>query len=143
MTLVESYSGRLPVLFACARCLRTNKVRVTRFLIDTGACITCIPSFRAAEWGHDNSHPDVKLFEMRGMGFTWDGHYHSFRFGLLSGLSGLSKAPVWESSINEMPFVNNLDANYGLLGMDVIHQWKHFKIIPRSNGDGGAIEIGV
>lgn len=77
---------------------------------------------------------------MKGIGFDWTGHFHGFRFGLVDHLL---KPPVWESTVSEIPFVENLDANYGLLGMDVIRQWKELSIMPSPSGDGGRIQISI
>ena len=51
--------------------------------------------------------------------------------------------PLWETSSNELVFVENLSDKYGLLGMDVISQWKEFTIRPRKNLTGGSIHIVV
>jgi hypothetical protein len=40
----------------------------------------------------------------------------------------LTEAPVWESANGELCFITELDSNYGLIGMDVIKQWKEFKL---------------
>ena len=75
---------------------------------------------------------------MRGIGFNWDGFYHGFIFGLLDDIS---KPAVWESPSVEIPFVSNLTANYGLLGMDTIRQWDELLILPNPSKDGGKIKI--
>jgi hypothetical protein len=134
------YEGRLPVLFAAVRTLKTGKVHVARFLIDTGACVTCLPASRAIQWGHSPNDPDAKPFVMPGLGCDWTGNSHPFRFGLLDQKK-LWLPPIWESSKSELVFVDNLEGEYGLLGMDVISQWKDFAIRPRESGSGGVVEI--
>jgi hypothetical protein len=128
--LVDLYEGNLPVIFASIRCINENRIFRLKFLIDTGSCMTVVPAFRAMQFGHDNNHPDVEPFSMAGLGGTVTGYWHSFRFGLFCGFTN---PPVWESAHQKLCFANEF-SNYGLLGMDVIKQWKEFRLIPTQHG---------
>jgi hypothetical protein len=79
---------------------------------------------------------------MPGIGGDCTGFLHSFRFGLVDPKKPWTP-PLWESSSTELVFVKNLSDKYGLLGMDVISQWKQFTIRARSGSRGGSIEIVV
>jgi hypothetical protein len=140
VTFRASYEGKLPVLFASVRSLLTQKVHIERFLIDSGACISCVPAYRARQWGHSNDDPNVKPFEMPGLGCDWKGFIHPFRLGLVD--QNKLWVPIGESTSTELVFIENLSEHYGLLGMDVISSWRTFAIHPRKSG-GGMIEISI
>jgi len=136
--VVFSYDGNRPAFWGAVRCSRTQRLRVTRFLLDTGACHTCVPASRAKERGYGND-PGCKKFKMDGIGMEWTGCYQQLRFCLVSPNDFTTL--LWESEIYEIVSLNELETNYGLLGTDVIRQWKEVRIQPKTNG--GLIHITV
>jgi len=85
-----------------------------------------------------NDHPDVKKFTAKGMGGDSNGYVHGFRFGLIDP----DKAPKpgenfvrWEAAAREIYFMERLEV-YGLLGMDVISEWRELKLTTSSSGRG-------
>lgn len=76
---------------------------------------------------------------MPGVGGDCSGLVFPFRFGLLHSRK-FTDPPLWEASDCEVVFLNNLDRRFGLIGMDVIRQWRAMTFEPRATG-GGVIEI--
>jgi hypothetical protein len=82
----------------------------------------------------------VKQVELEGIGGKCKGFIHSFRLGLIDPMRPphpIKNPPIWEATISEMIFVSDLKV--GLVGMDVISEWKEFRIVPKK--DGGDIHI--
>jgi hypothetical protein len=135
------YRGVRPELFASARCLVTGKTFFSTFILDTGACRTCLPASSAVYFGRSNSAPDVEIYETAGLGGSCKGYIHGFKFGLINPdlpPCPTKNAPIWEASRNEICFMEAL--NVGLIGMDVVSEWKKLEIIPNARG-GGIIRI--
>jgi hypothetical protein len=139
VTLRFGFEGKRPALYASVRSVKDNKLRILRFLLDTGACQSCVPASFAPMWGYSSADA-VGRFKMPGIGVTWTGYYLPFRFALVESLN--TPVAAWESSSSEICFLNELEPAYGLLGMDAISQWTELKLTPK-NGNGGTIEITI
>jgi hypothetical protein len=107
-------------------------------LIDTGADETCFPASFAVLFGHDNKHPDVQLLKdsCQGIGGSSDAFVHSVRISLVDPVKSTKKAMVlaWSHTADKAPFVEKLDCPMGLLGMDIIKEWKELNFAPSEKG---------
>lgn len=103
-------------------------------LLDTGADSTCFPASSAKIFGHNNSHPEVKVLkdEVRGIGGSSDAYIHSVRIGLIHPSKSNKKETVlaWKSDVDEVQFVEKMECDHGLIGMDIIKQWKEISFQP-------------
>jgi len=133
MTLFYPGIGGKPVIICCIQCQLTGRGYGVNMLLDTGADETCFPGSFAALFGHANDHPDVHVCKnaVRGIGGYSDTFIHSVRVGLLHPSKSTAKKPViaWSSALARAPFVDKLDCAHGLIGMDIIREWRglHFE----------------
>ena len=95
-------------------------------LPDTGADETCFPAQYAPFFGHDNRAPEVKRRRCAGVGGSSLTYLHSVRLSLLDPNKSTKSTYViaWAAKKRTASFVEKLDLDYGLLGMDIIKQWK-------------------
>lgn len=107
-------------------------------LLDTGADETCFPASFASLFGHSNSHPKVQVCKnaVQGIGGFSDTYIHSVRISLLHPIKSTEKKPViaWSSQLAKAPFVDKLNCPHGLLGMDIIREWKAISFEPNRHG---------
>lgn len=107
-------------------------------LLDTGADETCFPAAFAPFFGHNNDHPHVKVCKdaVRGIGGYSDAYIHSVRVSLIHPSKSTAKNPVlaWTSAAEKAPFIEKLDSAHGLIGMDVMKEWKEIRFEPNKHG---------
>ena len=107
-------------------------------LLDTGADSSCFPASFAAGFNHDNSHPDVEMLkdEVHGIGGSSHAYVHSLRIGLIhpSKSSPQKTVLAWRSKIRKIQFVEKMNCLHGLIGMDIISEWKELCLEPVKKG---------
>ena len=105
-------------------------------LVDTGADETCFPAKYAGFFGHNNRHPHVVKKRCRGVGGSSLAYVHSVRLGLLDPDQSTRSRHViaWTARNKSASFVEKLDIGCGLLGMDIIKQWKSLCFENRDKG---------
>ena len=139
MTLVypvdPNFNGR-PIIIARVECLLTRKTFLVPMLLDTGADETCFPGDFAAYFGHDNHHPKVIKGSCGGIGGSSDKYFHSVQVSLLDPNKTAPTSPVvaWTSENKTSSFIKKLDTGFGLVGMDVMTQWKSVTFASGSKG---------
>ena len=114
-----------PIIFCVVKdLLRGNKFHVP-MLLDTGADSTCFPDWMADFFGHNNHHPDVIKDTMKGVGGEVTTYLHSVQISLVDPERSDKASPVtaWTSPFKTAVFVENLECEFGLLGMDIMKQW--------------------
>lgn len=130
--------GGKPVIIVCVECLLTRRAFFVNMLVDTGSDDTCFPGSFAALFGHSNSHPKVQVCKnaVRGIGGFSDTYIHSLRISLLHPVKSTQKKPViaWSSRLAKVPFVDKLECPHGLIGMDIIREWKDLRFEPNKHG---------
>jgi hypothetical protein len=138
----SGFKGK-PLILTSVEDLLTGKRFVVFMLVDTGADKTCFPEKFAAFFGHDNSDRRVKRDTCRGIGGSCRTYIHSIQVSLLNPRKPLKHpgAIAWTSAIPRTEFVEKMDTGFGLLGMDVIKQWKSLTI--QTTGKGLTIKISV
>jgi hypothetical protein len=107
-------------------------------ILDTGADETCFPASFASLFGHDNDHPKVEVQKnaVQGIAGFSDSYIHSVRVSLLHPVKSTQKKPViaWSSKLNKAAFVEKLECSHGLLGMDIMSEWKGVSFEPIKKG---------
>ena len=107
-------------------------------LLDTGADETCFPAAFAALFGHDNKHPGVEVRKdaVRGIGGFSDAFIHSVRVSLIHPSKSTAKKPVlaWTAKAESAPFVEKLESPHGLVGMDLMREWREIRFEPNKHG---------
>ena len=123
---VDKNFGRMPIIIARIECLLAKKVFFVPMLLDTGACETWFPANLAAFFGHNNLHPHVKNGDCNGVGGKSKKYFHSVQTSLLDPQKTAHANPViaWTDKTKSVSFIEKLDANFGLIGMDMMSQWK-------------------
>lgn len=138
VTLLYPGLGGNPVIIVCVECLLTGKGFYANMILDTGSDETCFPASFASLFGHCNTHPDVKVCKdaAQGIGGFSDTYIHSVRISLLHPDKSTPKKPViaWSSKLDKAPFVDKLECSNGLIGMDIIHDWKFLSFEPIRKG---------
>jgi hypothetical protein len=111
--------------------------------LDTGAERTCFPGKYAAAFGHDNLHREVKVHNMHGLGGVSKCYIHRVRLGLIHPAKSTAAQRViaWKSKLDHASFADKLDCGFGLLGMDIIGEWRSVTVA--GNSSGGQIKIVV
>jgi len=127
-----------PIIIVGVQCLLSNRGFYANMLVDTGADETCFPASFAALFGHRNDHPEVEVLKdsVRGIGGFSDSYLHSIRVSLLDPVKSSRRNPViaWSSKLNKAPFVEKLECPHGILGMDVIRDWRGLSLEPHKKG---------
>jgi hypothetical protein len=113
-------------------------------LLDTGADSSCFPANMAIGFGHDNHHPNVERLKdaVCGIGGASDAFIHGVCIGLIHPTKSTRHKTVlaWQSPIEKMQFVEKMDCKHGLIGMDIIRQWKELKFEPvKGNWNNGVL----
>jgi hypothetical protein len=74
---------------------------------------------------------------VQGVGGFSDSYIHSVRISLLHPTKSTQKKPViaWSSKLTKVPFVDKLEYPHGLLGMDIIRDWRglNFELTDETN----------
>jgi hypothetical protein len=105
-------------------------------LIDTGADRTCLPGDLATRLGHNNDHKDVQRDTIHGIGGSSIVYLHSVQLCLLDPRKSTAKGSVvaWECPLKTTAFVKDLESDFGLIGTDIICQWKSLSFEHRRAG---------
>lgn len=125
-------AGSKPILFVLVEDVVTGTRTLFPMLLDTGADETCFPANYAAYFGHNNTAPDVKKKDIHGVGGASTAYIHSIRIVLVDPIKSTKQAfvPAWSSSLSRAMFVSALDMSMGLLGRDVMKEWKAVSLTP-------------
>ena len=136
MTLAYPALLGRPIILAVVQDLIGGEHFLVPMLLDTGADQTCFPSQLAAFFGHNNHHPDVVKDICNGIGGPSTSYLHSVQVSLINPRKSTQKKPVvaWTARDKTAAFVENLDCGFGLIGMDLIRQWKHLSFEPNKHG---------
>lgn len=126
MTLVYPTCLGTPIIFVGIENLVAGSWFLFPMLLDTGADETCFPAKYAAFFGHTNRDPRVKQKRYRGVGGSSLAYLHSIRLSLLDPEKSTRSKHViaWTAKTKSSSFLEKLDLGCGLLGMDIIKQWK-------------------
>lgn len=134
MTYCYPGIGGKPIIAVCVECLLSHEAWHAPMLLDTGADSTCFPAAFAAGFGHDNNHPKVQILKdaVHGIGGCSDAYIHSVRIGLIHPTKSSKKGTVlaWSSAIEKVQFVQKLNCSHGLIGMDIMREWKEIRFEP-------------
>jgi hypothetical protein len=137
--------GDSPTLFLNIINARTGRPHVFQMLVDTGASRTCLPATRAAFLGHDNLDRRVKTTEVHGIGGKSRAFVHTIRLELIDPACRIWRKliPPWRSEVMPVLFVEKMETQAGILGRDVLSQWKHiaFRATPKTLHSAWLIEI--
>lgn len=119
-----------------------------RLSVDTGADHTCFPASYAEFIGHDNANPLVQAIQRRGVGGATTAYLHTLRLSLLPPdmVDGATSPPdlppfVWTSSVHTFGFFKHLDEDFGILGRDLMAEWKCVSVLPKRGRWAVEVEI--
>jgi hypothetical protein len=106
-------------------------------ILDTGADYTSFPGALASFLGHDNQHPQVVREKTSGIGGQAVACLHSLRLFLVDPKTPIKTTKhiavpvcVWKSSIKRFRFIEGFDCPFGLLGRDLMQEWKCVSLSP-------------
>jgi hypothetical protein len=123
VTLTYPFLAGKPTILVSVECLLSGKTYIIPMLIDTGCDQTSFPAHCAASFGHNNHDRRVKKSWCSGVGGRSRSYLHSVQVSLLH--PGHAKNTIaWTSTVPKAAFVENLHCTFGLLGMDIIKEWK-------------------
>lgn len=110
-------------------------------LLDTGSDETCFPGDFAVYFGHDNNHPKVIKGTCGGVGGGSEKYTHSVQVSLIDPNKTAAANPViaWTAKQKTASFIKKLATGFGIIGMDIMAQWK--SVTFASDGKGLKIEI--
>ena len=91
-------------------------------IVDTGADTTCFPASLAALVGHDNQGIGVEEHLCIGIGGEATAYLHTVKVSLLDPYS--PPDTIWDSSLPRFRFVDAWDSRFGLIGRDMMQEWK-------------------
>ncbi len=126
MTLAYPALLGRPIILVVVNDLINGDRYMVPMLLDTGADQSCFPAKLAAFFGHDNLHKDVEKISCDGIGASSIGYMHSVQVSLVHPKKSTRERPViaWTAKNKKAAFIENLDCGFGLIGMDLIAQWK-------------------
>ncbi|MEI6564265.1 MAG: hypothetical protein WCO42_08200 [bacterium] len=124
--------GDKPLLFVHVEDVATRNRTLFPMLLDTGADETCFPAAYAVYFGHNNLAPAVSNKFIHGVGGKSTAYVHSVRLVLIDPVksSNNSFVSAWSSALNKASFVTSLNMSMGLLGRDVMAEWKDLSFAP-------------
>lgn len=124
--------GEKPLLFVHVEDVATGNRTLFPMLLDTGADETCFPADYASYFGHNNLAPAVSKKVIHGVGGKSTAYIHSVRMVLIDPVKSSKSAfvPAWSSALNKATFVTSLNMSMGLLGRDVMAEWKELSFVP-------------
>ena len=139
--------GDSPVLFVNILNPRTGRPQIFQMLVDTGASRTCLPATRAEFLGHDNLDGRVKTTEVSGVGGKSLAFIHTLSIELVdpSGKIWRKLIPPWRSEVMPVLFVEKMETQAGILGRDILSQWKYvgFRPTPKTPQSAWVVELEV
>jgi hypothetical protein len=126
VTLTYPALGNRPVILVSVEDLLTGKTFLVPMLLDTGADSTCFPVSLATFFGHDNKHRLVRKSSCCGIGGEVTTYIHSVQISLIHPQKSTKTRHViaWTSKKPKAEFVEGMKTGIGLLGMDIMKQWK-------------------
>jgi hypothetical protein len=127
VTLTYPALERRPKIMVNVECLLTGKIFAVPMLIDTGSDETSFPCDWAKAFGHNNQDQRVKKDWCDGVGGGSVTYLHSVQISLLHPTKK-ERGVIWTSTIPKTPFIEKLTCNFGLIGMDIIKQWKSIRL---------------
>ena len=132
MRLCYPSVGSKPIVLVLVEDIATGVRSVFPMLLDTGADETCFPASYALFFGHNNLAPKVVKKNIHGVGGQSQAYIHSVRLVLIDPKKSTPHhfVPAWTSSLGKASFVSQLNMSMGLLGRDVISEWKQFTLTP-------------
>lgn len=106
-------------------------------LLDTGADQTAFPASYAAFIGHDNLAQKVISVKIGGIGGKSNAYLHSVKVACLDPVTSTAKNLIhsWTSSLDKALFIEKLSTPTGLLGRDVMREWKRVSFSPLNQSD--------
>jgi hypothetical protein len=121
-----------PIILAVVNDLMNGSQYLVPMLLDTGADQTCFPASLAVFFGHNNNHCDVERDTCQGIGGSSVSYLHSVQISLIHPKKSTKEKPViaWTAKNTKTAFVENLDCGFGLIGMDIMKQWKSITFEP-------------
>jgi hypothetical protein len=124
--------GDSPTLFVNIINPKTGRPQIFQMLVDTGASRTCLPAARAEFLGHDNLGGKVKTTEVSGVGGKSKAFIHTLTIELIDpdGKIWRKLIPPWRSKVMPILFVEKMETQAGILGRDILSQWKHICFRP-------------
>jgi hypothetical protein len=144
LPVILSYRYRqhaLPFFWVIVENPKAKKTKIVRMLADTGSCYTCFPRFYVTVLGLENhSRPEKPT---HGIGCHVNRYIHEVKVSLFDPKPAGPSPPCWTSSLPTASFVDEINDVHGILGMDIISQWKEFCIVPSPNDETYAGEIRV
>ena len=150
MTYYYPGIGGKPIILVCVKdLLSDNAWGGIQMLIDTGADSTCFPASFAKCFGHDNDHQNVEILPdaVHGIGGSSDAYLHSVQISLIHPSKSTREKTViaWTSPLKKVQFIKKMECKHGLIGMDIIQQWKELRLEPvnRRSGNGVSIRITI
>lgn len=125
-----------PIILAVVKDLISGSRFLVPMLLDTGADQSCFPAQLAAFFGHDNHHRDVPKDVCHGIGGTSTSYIHSVQISLIDPKKSTKSKPViaWTAKSERTAFIENLGCGFGLIGMDLISQWRSVTFEPNKFG---------
>lgn len=105
-------------------------------LLDTGADQSCFPAKLAAFFGHDNHRPSVEKDICHGIGGQSVSYFHNVQISLIDPKKSTKSNPViaWTAKNEKSAFIENLECGFGLIGMDLMSQWRSVTFEPNRFG---------
>lgn len=137
--------GSKPILLVLVEDVDTGRRSIFPMLLDTGADETCFPANYAAFFGHNNLARGVTKKQIHGVGGRSQAFIHSVRLVLIHPRKSTGEhfVPAWSSALNKAAFVSQLNMTMGLLGRDVIQEWKEVAFRPLLHRPGSEWEITI
>lgn len=137
--------GDSPIIVVLVEDLLAGGKHVFPMLLDTGADDTSFPARYAAFFGHDNANRGVARKNVCGVGGAAVAYIHSVRINLLDPVKTTGKRFVtaWSSALCTASFIDGLNTPMGLIGRDLMRQWKRttFRYTPANLRSQWRIEI--
>lgn len=124
--------GSKPILLLLVEDIATGSRSLFPMLLDTGADETCFPANYAAFFGHSNLAGGVSSKQIHGVGGQSQAYMHSVRIALVHPRKSAPGhfVSAWSSSLAKAAFVSKLNLSMGLLGRDVMSEWRSVTLEP-------------
>ena len=137
--------GEKPLMFVHVEAVATGNRTLFPMLLDTGADETCFPAAYAVYFGHKNLAPTVSKKFIHGVGGKSTAYIHSVRLVLIDPVKSSKNAfmSAWSSALTKATFVTSLDMSMGLLGRDVMAEWKDLSFEPTPHRSASKWDITI
>ena len=124
-----------PTIWVHLNCSLTGKQKIVAMVVDTGSCFSCLPLFLVPILGLNTHNIGEPTFCIGG---TILRYLHPIKLSLVNPKER-NLSVLWTSSEENVSFVKEMNKLRGIIGMDVISQWKEMAICPGTTG--GTIKI--